>query len=180
MRVFPPCRLRVRVRVLSDPRFVGGRRRGTRFYSRAATARSLARTLLITGFSPATSGHILECVLNQYAPTPETPVVLVIDEFDIAVNNALEKLASPSKHYFFVHCVDKIGLTAFLDMLNNYPNLICIATSNRPLEWWRAPYATASNAADADAPARVCDPRGPLCERRDHGAAHAGGRARRV
>lgn len=86
-------------------------------------------------FKPWQPGDELCEVYAEVEPKPENPLILVLDEVDIALNKIHNGIA-PHKS-IPISVADKLGWNNFLDQIHwgMYPNMIVLLISNKPYEF---------------------------------------------
>lgn len=86
-------------------------------------------------FKPWQPGDELCEVYAEVEPKPETPLVLVLDEVDIALGKIHKGLAPHTN--IPISVADKQGWNNFLDQIHwgMYPNMIVLLISNQPYEF---------------------------------------------
>jgi hypothetical protein len=89
---------------------------------------------LIKGFNVNCDEMQYHPIINHYSPKYSSPVVLLLDEFDIALANATTPPANNAGNNT-AHAIsaNKTNLNNFLDSINDEQFLITIATTNIPL-----------------------------------------------
>jgi len=98
------------------------------------------KPVVVRGYSPLSNTGSIYKIMNSYKPSREAPLIVCLDEFDIAVEKVLsggkttlpEKRAAPE-------IIDKSTLSGYFDKLATYNYFAVVATSNRPVSWWKEP-----------------------------------------
>lgn len=90
---------------------------------------------LIKGFNVNSEEMQYHPIIGHYNPQSSEPIVLLLDEFDIAMSNAENPHhTSNSQHNSFnAISANKTNLNAFLDAINDESYLITVATTNMTL-----------------------------------------------
>lgn len=86
--------------------------------------------ILIEGYSPLKKGLPIDPFLTQ--ATKLTPVILVIDEIDVAIASVMSERVNSSE--WCSHADNKCELVKFLDKLRDTPYLYVIYSCNTPLD----------------------------------------------
>jgi hypothetical protein len=86
-------------------------------------------------FKPWQPGDILGDVYIDAEPTKEKPLIIILDEIDIALNN-IHNGISPHKK-IPISVSDKQGWNGFLDQINwgMYPYMIMLLISNKSFQF---------------------------------------------
>lgn len=86
---------------------------------------------LCNTFDPTEPGDSLNGLYNRVAPEKETPLIVVLDEFDVILHNIHTGIA-PHKN-IPIQVKNKTTWNQFLDriQIGMYPNLILVLTSNK-------------------------------------------------
>lgn len=94
-------------------------------------AKQLKASLCDT-FNPTDPGDNLPLVYNAICPTPENPLVLVLEEYDITIEKIHHGKILPHK-FVPTQVKNKTEVNQFFDKINRgfYPNMIIIMTSNK-------------------------------------------------
>jgi len=100
-----------------------------------AIAQMMKKTLsvdpyLIKGFNINCEEIQYHPVMNHYSPKIGAPIILLLDEFDIAMGKADAPIDDNNAHAI---SANKTNLNNFLDAINEEQFLITIATTNLPL-----------------------------------------------
>jgi len=85
---------------------------------------------LILGLDLMAKGVCFDDVL-AVPPSPNTPTILMLDEYDAAIDYALGVRTGASDTSCLAE--SKPRLLAFMDRLASMPNVVVIATTNTPL-----------------------------------------------
>ncbi len=98
---------------------------------------------LIKGFNVNSDEMQYHPVIGHYNPKKSTPIVLLLDEFDIAMHRASMTMETnefdPSGNQLPMHSqshaisANKTNLNQFLDAINDESHLIVVATTNIPI-----------------------------------------------
>lgn len=91
---------------------------------------------ILDGFNPTKKGNSLEFALSKVKPSKKTPVIIIMNEFDKLIQKVHDERVPDSEH-FNISVVDKSDLADFLDALGKLQNVVFIATTNEPLDWFR-------------------------------------------
>jgi len=86
---------------------------------------------LIKGFNVNSEEMQYHPIINHYSPKRESPVILLLDEFDIALKNA--NLPESSDNNAHAISANKTNMNNFLDAINDEQYLITVATTNMSL-----------------------------------------------
>jgi hypothetical protein len=81
-------------------------------------------------------GYCLLGLVNIAKPTNQNPLILLIDEFDVPINQIFNETVTVHKMYK-PPIQNKTSCNKFLDNLSTHDNLITIFTSNKNLEWFK-------------------------------------------
>jgi hypothetical protein len=86
---------------------------------------------LVRTFNPCEPGDTISSLYNQVNPTIASPLIVVLDEFDILLHKLHNSLIEPHRN-ISIQIYDKITWNRFFDDVNLglYPYLIIILTSN--------------------------------------------------
>lgn len=86
---------------------------------------------LIKGFNINCEEMQYHPIINYYSPKYNSPAILLLDEFDIAMRNADTPNNDNNAHAI---SANKTNLNNFLDSINDEQFLITVATTNMPLD----------------------------------------------
>lgn len=87
---------------------------------------------LVKGFNINCDEMQYHPIINHYSPKNNSPVILLLDEFDIALKNA--NSASDNQKGAYAISANKTNLNNFMDSINDEQFLITIATTNMILD----------------------------------------------
>lgn len=90
---------------------------------------------IVIGFDPTKKGNSLEQLLSKVPIESDKPVIVCLEEFDRLIKRVHEEKVERSEHFNIV-VTDKASLANFLDRVAKIRNLIVIATTNMPIEWF--------------------------------------------
>lgn len=85
-----------------------------------------------------TACHTFDAIINSIIkPTKTEPVVIVLEEVDIIINNIHNKIVLLNDNYR-IPVKNKTDWNNFLDRIDygQYPNVILIMTTNKPRQWF--------------------------------------------
>jgi hypothetical protein len=112
-------------------------------YGPPGTGKSMIGILVTNEFAssfcntlkPWMPGDTLSCLLNEVEPTPQKPLILVFDEFDMVIYKI--HIGIPIHKNVPTSVPDKAGWNHMLDSIQRgmYPNIILILTSNKNPEY---------------------------------------------
>ena len=89
---------------------------------------------LVKGFNTNCDEMQYHPIINHYSPKNISPVILLLDEFDIAMKNANSADTSDGTKNAVAISANKTNLNNFLDSINDEQFLITIATTNMKLD----------------------------------------------
>jgi hypothetical protein len=93
---------------------------------------------IINGFNPTKKGNSLRQIIHRTKPSKESPLILCFNEFDKLIQKVHDERVVDSEH-FNINVVDKSDLSNLLDEIAGLQNVIVIATTNQPLDWFKNP-----------------------------------------
>lgn len=89
---------------------------------------------LVKGFNVNCEEMQYHPIINHYSPKNNSPVVLLLDEFDIAMKNANSINTTNVQKNPIAISANKTNLNNFLDAINDEQFLVTVATTNMKLE----------------------------------------------
>ena len=112
---------------------------------KSTTARYLAEQMktrkyfpiVVTGFNPTIPGLVLSLLNSEFDRTEQSPMILVLDEYDslikaAATGDTSKDIKSAEKERPMSYAHNKATILSFLDRLAALPYIIIIATTNIP------------------------------------------------
>lgn len=111
---------------------VGGSRTGKTTVGGLMLAALIKAVVLLSDFDFTDPGQWLGNILSKYGPSPESIVVIIVDECDAL----FEKISRPDNSSMTnlnvrTQCTDKKSLNGFLDTVRSTPGLVLVLTSNK-------------------------------------------------
>lgn len=93
---------------------------------------------LCTSFSPIKPGHSMNELYSVAGPTTGSPLVVLIDEIDVIIDQITSGEVVKTAHGAHTMCCDKLGWNSFLDAVGHgeFPNVLIIFTTNKKPEYF--------------------------------------------